>query len=188
MTRNPGQPIDLPQEERAIRKAGTLSLLLCLLCFGLGYLIWPLWFEFPAELVDRLAFALQVSLFALIWVLVGVMLVSTGRRKSVEDVGGSAAGPPSAKIAVQVAFLQNTLEQAVLAVGAYLVLATRLSGPALSLLVTAVILFGVGRLLFLRGYQRDHRGAKGRAFGMTLTMWPTLAGYLLAIALILRPG
>ncbi len=75
-----------------------------------------------------------------------------------------------------------------LAVGAYLALATRLSGPWLSLIVTAVVLFGVGRLLFFRGYRRDHRGAKGRAFGMTLTMWPTLVGYLLAIALIIIPS
>lgn len=188
MTRDPNQQIDLEQEELAIRNASTLSFILCLLCFGLGYFILPLWFEFPTELVDRLAFSLQVSLFALMWVLVGVILVSTGRRKSIEDVGGAAAGPPSANIAVQVAFLQNTLEQAVLAVGAYLVLATCLSGPWLSLLVTAVILFGVGRCLFLRGYQRDYQGAKGRAFGMTLTMLPTLAGYLLAIVLILLPS
>ncbi len=176
--------VDLHQEERAIRRAGTLSLLLCALCFGVGYVVLPLVFEFPTALVNRLAFALQASLFVLLWVLVGVMMVSTGRRKSLADVSGAASGPPSEKIAVSVAFLQNTLEQAVLAVGAYLALATRLSGPWLSLIVTAVVLFGVGRLLFLRGYRRDQRGAKGRAFGMTLTMLPTLAGYLLAIALI----
>jgi hypothetical protein len=180
--------VNLHQEELAIRRAGTLSLLLCALCFGLGYVTLPQLFEFPTDLVERLAFAFQSSLFVLIWVLVGVGMVATGRRKSLADVGGSASGPPSEKIAVSVAFLQNTLEQAVLAVGAYLALATRISGPWLSLIVTAVVLFGVGRLLFLRGYRRDHRGAKGRAFGMTLTMWPTLAGYLLAIALIIIPS
>lgn len=145
-------------------------------------------FEFPTVLVNRLAFALQASLFVLVWILIGVMMVSAGRRKSIADVGGAASGPPSEKIAVSVAFLQNTLEQAVLAVGAYLALATRLSGSWLSLIVIAVVLFGVGRLLFLMGYRRDQRGAKGRAFGMTLTIWPTLAGYLLAIALILLPA
>lgn len=45
----------------------------------------------------------------------------------------------------------------------------------------------MGRLLCLKGYRRDQRGAKGRAFGMPLTMLPTLAGYLLAIALIVTP-
>ena len=188
MTQPSHTQVDLHQEELAIRRAGTLSLLLCALCFGLGYVILPLVFEFPTELLNRLAFALQASVFVLIWVLVGVVMVSTGRRKSLEDVGGSASGPPSEKIAVSVAFLQNTLEQAVLAVGANLALATWLSGPWLSLIVTAVVLFGVARLLFLRGYRRDQQRAKGRAFGMTLTMWPTLAGYLLVIALILIPS
>ncbi|MFQ4136158.1 MAPEG family protein [Nodosilinea sp. PGN35] len=181
-------PVNLHQEEQAIRRAGTRSLLLCALCFGLGYVTLPLVFEFPTLLVNRLAFALQASVFVLLWVLVGVMMVSIGRRRSLEDVGGAASGPPSDNIALAVAFLQNTLEQAVLAVGAYLALATLLSGPWLSLIATAVVLFGVGRLLFLRGYRRDQRGAKGRAFGMTLTMLPTLAGYLLAIALMLLPS
>ncbi|WP_035987643.1 MAPEG family protein [Leptolyngbya sp. KIOST-1] len=188
MSQQSNAPVNLHQEEQSIRQAGTLSLLLCAFCFAIGYVTLPRVFEFPTLLMNRLAFALQASVFALLWVLIGVMMVSAGRRKSVEDVGGAASGPPSGKIAVSVAFLQNTLEQAVLAVGAYLALATLLSGPWLSLIVTAVVLFGVGRLLFLRGYRRDQRGAKGRAFGMTLTIWPTLAGYLLAIALIVIPA
>ncbi|TVQ21786.1 MAG: MAPEG family protein, partial [Leptolyngbya sp. DLM2.Bin15] len=100
--------VNLHQEELAIRRAGTLSLLLCALCFVLGYITLPQLFEFPTDLVDRLAFALQASLFVLIWVLVGVSMVAKGRRKSLADVGGAASGPPSEKIAVSVAFLQNT--------------------------------------------------------------------------------
>ncbi|WP_390904404.1 MAPEG family protein [Thermocoleostomius sinensis] len=188
MTRQPEVQVNLQKEELAIRKAGALSLIVSALSLGIGYFTLPVWFEFPTSLVNRLAFAIQASLFVLLWVLVGVMMVSMGRRKSLADVGGAAAGPPSDKIAVQVAFLQNTLEQAVLAVGAYLALATLLSGPWLSLIVTAVMLFAVGRLLFLIGYHRDHRGAQGRALGMSLTMLPTLAGYVLAIALIIIPS
>ncbi|PSB22751.1 hypothetical protein C7B61_14410 [filamentous cyanobacterium CCP1] len=188
MTRQPEAPVNLHQEELAIRRAGVLSLILSALSLGVGYFTLPVWFEFPTALVNRLAFAIQSSLFVLLWVLVGVMMVSVGRRKSLADVGGAAAGPPSEKIAVSVAFLQNTLEQAVLAVGAYLALATLLSGPWLSLIATAVVLFAVGRLLFLIGYRRDYRGARGRALGMTLTLLPTLAGYVLAIALIIIPS
>jgi hypothetical protein len=180
--------VNLAQEERAIRRASTFALILSTLCFSIGYFTLPLFFEFPSTLVNRLSFAIQASVFVLVWVLIGVMMVSIGRRKSVADVGGSASGPPSPRIAVQVAFLQNTLEQAVLAVGAYLALATLVTGAWLSLIVTAVALFGVGRLLFLRGYYQDQHGARGRALGMTLTMLPTLAGYLLAIALILIPS
>ncbi|MCZ2996086.1 MAPEG family protein, partial [Acinetobacter baumannii] len=68
-------------------------------------------------------------------------------------------------MAIRIAFLQNSLEQAVLASGAYLALITLLAGPALSLLVSAAVLFGIGRVTFFLGYQR---GAPGRGFGFVL--------------------
>jgi hypothetical protein len=117
----------------------------------------------------------------LVWVVAAVLMVSTIRRFSPLDIGGSAAGPPSERLAIYRAFLQNTLEQAVLATGLYLALAILLEGALLSLIVASVVLFAIGRLLFLRGYAR---GVRGRALGMTLTMLPTLLGYLLAIVLI----
>ncbi|WP_416676371.1 MAPEG family protein [Egbenema bharatensis] len=179
------EQVDLRKEELAIRRAGIVALLICTLGFAIGYFTLPRFFEFPTELVDRLSFAIQSSVFVLIWVLIGVTMVSIGRRRSVSDVGGAASGPPSPQIAVQVAFLQNTLEQAVLAVGVYLSLATLLSGAWLSLIVIAVLFFAVGRVLFLNGYRQDQTGAQGRALGMVLTMLPTLAGYILAIGLIM---
>lgn len=178
------EPVDLQREELAIRRATVTAFFLCTLCFAVGYLTLPNFFEFPTEFADRLSFAIQASVFVLIWVLVGVMMVSWGRRHSVADIGGSASGPASSRIAVQVAFLQNTLEQVVLAVGAYLALATLISGAWLSLIVVAVGIFAVGRVLFLIGYSTDQRGARGRALGMALTVTPTIAGYILAIALI----
>ncbi|TVR13051.1 MAG: hypothetical protein EA395_04755, partial [Phormidium sp. GEM2.Bin31] len=96
MTQPSDAQVNLQQEELAIRRAGTLSLLLCGLCFGLGYVTLPPVFEFPAELVNRLAFALQASLFVLIWVLIGVIMVSTGRldtpRAKATGILGSSTG------------------------------------------------------------------------------------------------
>ncbi|MDM9384463.1 MAPEG family protein [Chlorogloeopsis sp. ULAP01] len=178
------EQVDLQREELAIRRAAVTALFLCLLCFAVGYFTLPVFFDFPTELVDRLAFAVQASVFVLIWVLVGVGMVSWGRRHSVADIGGSASEPPSSRIAIQAAFLQNTLEQAVLAVGAYLALASLIGGAWLSLIVIAIIIFAVGRVLFLFGYRRYPTVARGRALGMALTVIPTLAGYVLAIALI----
>jgi hypothetical protein len=102
--------IDLRREELAIRKAGITAFLICTLCFVGGYFILPLIFDFPTDIVDSLAFALRTSIFVLFWVLLGVGMVSWGRRKSIADIQGSAAAPPSPQIAIQVAFLQNTLE------------------------------------------------------------------------------
>jgi cation transport ATPase len=146
-----------------------------------AWAILPRLWSFPEDLPARLAFAAQAGVFVLVWVLVAVGIVSTLRRFSAQDIGGSAAGPPSPRLAIHLAFLQNTLEQAVLAVGMYFALASLLAGPWLSLIVAAVVLFALGRVLFFRGYAR---GVRGRALGMTLTLMPTLLGYVLVIGLV----
>ena len=177
----PPEEVDMAREERAIRRAGVAALLISGVAFAAGWYVLPRLFPFPTDLAERLAFGVQASAFVLLWVVAGVLMVSTGRRRSAADIGGSAAGPPSGRLAIKAAFLQNTLEQAVLAAGAYLALGTLLSGAWLSLIVVAVALFAVGRVLFYVGYPQ---GAGGRALGMTLTMTPTILGYLLAVVLV----
>lgn len=174
--------MNLKDEQRKVRLAAVAATLFCSLMLGIGYLVLPGLLQFPVELSERLAFVLRADLFVLVWILIGVRLVSHGRFHSVADIGGSGSGPPSPKIATKVAFLQNTLEQAVLAVGVHLALATLLTGPALSLILIAVVLFGLGRVSFYVGYPH---GAGGRAFGMVTTVLPTLAGFVLAITHII---
>jgi hypothetical protein len=125
-------------------------------------------------LADRLAFAVLCWAVLGIVLLIAIMMVSTARRFSAEDIGGQAAGPPSKKLAIKAAFLQNTLEQTVLAGGFYFALAAVPGGPVLALLPVAVVLFLVGRILFYTGYRR---GAQGRSLGMALTMVPSALGY-----------
>jgi hypothetical protein len=181
--RKPPDKAGMARAERTIRRNSLLALVAVPVAAALGILVLPGIFEFPTDLADRLAFALQANVFVLIWVAAGVLMVSTARMSSPQDIGGSAAGPPSERLAVRLAFLQNTLEQAVLAAGLYVALATLVSGQWLSLIVVGVAFFGAGRVLFLRGYTM---GAGGRALGMTLTMMPTLLGYLLVFALVAR--
>lgn len=178
----PPEDIDMAAEERAIRRAGWVALPIVAATSLAGHALLPMMFAFPVDLADRLAFGLRALLFVWLWVLVGVLMVSTGRRHSAEDIGGSAAGPPSARLRIRCAFLQNTLEQAVLAAGAHLALVTLVAGDALALVVVAVVLFALGRISFLRGYAR---GAGGRALGMMLTMLPTMLVYVLALGLVL---
>jgi hypothetical protein len=178
--RTPPDKAGMARAERTIRLNSWLTLVAVPVAAVLGVLVLPRIFEFPTDLAERLAFALQANVFVLVWVAAGVLMVSTTRMASPRDIGGAAAGPPSDRLAIRVAFLQNTLEQAVLAAGLYLALATLASGRWLSLIVVGVVFFGVGRILFLRGYAR---GARGRSLGMVLTMMPTLLGYLLVIVL-----
>lgn len=173
--------MNLQHEQRKVSVAAVGATIFCTLMAGLGYLVLPGLLQFPIGLPERLVFTLRADLFVFVWVLVGVHLVSRGRYHSAADIGGSGSGPPSPKIAAKVAFLQNTLEQAFMAIGVHLVLATLLPGPAMSLIGVAVFLFGIGRISFYIGYPH---GAGGRAFGMVTTVLPTLAGFVLAIVLM----
>lgn len=172
--KTPPNPADMQRAERKIRFAGTLGLVLFGLVVGVAYFLLPTFASFPAELAERLAFAARASAVVFFCVLVAVGMVASIRRISPQDIGGSAAGPPSEKLAIYVAFLQNTLEQAVLAVGFYFAYASLVAGAWLALIPVSVAFFVIGRVLFLRGYRR---GVEGRALGMVLTMTPVIVGY-----------
>ena len=173
--------MDLKAEHGRIIRRGILALLVCAVVLAASWLILPRLFAFPTGLPERIAFALQVNVFVLFWVVVGVRLVAKGRFNSVVDNPGSAFAPPSPAIAVKVAFLQNSLEQAVVAAGAYLAFATLVSGPALALIPGAAMLFAIGRTTFLLGYPG---GAGSRAFGIACTFIPTLCIFMAVILLI----
>ncbi len=172
---------DLKSQQRGIVASALVSTAFSSAILYAGYLLLPHYFSFPEDMADRLAFAAQLSMFVVIWVVIGVRMVSRVRFYSPEDMKGSAYTVPSAEIAVPRAFLQNTLEQAVIALGAIFALATLLSGPALALLPSAVFLFSIGRITFLRAYPK---GAAARAFGMVTTVLPFLIGYILAIGIM----
>ncbi len=76
------------------------------------------------------------------------------------------------------AFLQNTLEQAFIAIVGHLALATTAGEASLGYVVGAVALFCLGRVTFLRGYPQ---GAAGRAFGIATTAIPTIGAYIWAL-------
>lgn len=174
----PAEEIDMEAAELAIRKASAMGTVLLILASIAAYQALPLFFVFPEELPERLAFAAIASSFVWVSVLIAVGMVSTIRRIHPEDNAGSAAGPPSERLAIPKAFLQNTLEQAGLASMAFFGFAALFSGPWLALIVVAVLFFAVGRILF---YRRYHGGTRGRALGMVLTITPTIYGYFAII-------
>lgn len=179
------QDIDLRKEVQGIRTAAVKALILSAASFAAGYLLLPKYLFFPATTSDALVFTLRVDLFILLWVVVAVGFVSHARRQSTVDIRGAAFGVPSESIRVKIAFLQNTLEQAFIAIGAHLVFSTLLAGPALSLLIVATALFAVGRITFYRGYPQ---GAAARAFGMVTTAIPTMVILALSLVALARAG
>lgn len=177
--------IELRREQAGIRRGAARAFLLCLGVLGAAQLFLPRIVGFPKDdLESRLAFWAGADLFILVWIMIGIGMGSTGRRHSVEDIRGSAYSLPSPKIAVAVAFLQNTFEQSVVAVFTHLAVVLLLGLKVMPFIIGSVLLFSIGPIAFLAGYQR---GASARSFGMALTALPSLAAFVIALgAMILR--
>ena len=172
-------------EQRSIVVQSALALLLCTVVLGAGYLRLPpelVGAAAPMALADRLAFALKWDLLIFIWLAGSVGAVSQKRFWTPADRHGSAYSEASPAIIVRVANLQNTLEQTVLASGAYLILAVVLHDEELVLIPLLVLLFLVGRATFAVGYAKS---PIGRAFGMAITGASTGFALVLAAVLIL---
>ncbi|MGJ4949321.1 MAPEG family protein [Bradyrhizobium sp. HKCCYLS20291] len=147
---------------------------------AIAFALWKA--EGPAQpAAERLALALKLDLFVIVWLLASIGNVARLRFFSAQDIAGSATTVASDAVRRGNAILQNTLEQAVLAVGVHLGLAATLPNPA-PLLITLVVLFGLGRLLFWLGYAG---GAAGRALGFALTFYPTAFSLIAGIVLVL---
>jgi hypothetical protein len=124
------------------------------------------------ELPGRLSFAVRWMLIPGICLLVGVVVA--GRRGFVPDAIDGTRTPASRSLEINLRYNQNTVEQAVLACIAWAGLATTLPVAHLVLIPAMATLFAVGRGTFWIGYLIH---PMGRAFGMVLTVVPTLASY-----------
>lgn len=174
--------MNLANEQRGVIKAGLLAALTCLAVLLPAVWLLPKLVDFPTVLAERFALTIQIEVVLALWSAFAIRSVSSIRFKSVEDNRGSAYGPPSDRLRIPAAFLQNTLEQTLIAVLAHMALATLGGVEPLAFIVGAVLLFSVGRWTFLAGYSR---GASGRAYGMVLTMLPTIVALVWVVAAVL---
>jgi len=176
----PPIPKDLGREQRRILHNSLLALLVCVLVLAAAsWALSPAMLRADGGLAGLLRFWAACALLTVLWVLVGFAMVSRGRRHSRDDIRGAAFGAPSARIAVPVAFLQNTVEQALMAVIVQIAVLLLAGAWAAPLVAGQVLLFALGRVTFLLGYPN---GAGARAFGLAVTVLPTLAGFILALA------
>lgn len=176
--------IDLKQEQRTIVRNSVYAFLLSAGVFVAAHFLLRRMIEPHGDnLENRLTFWAGANLFILLWLMYSVRLVSGSRFRSREDNRGSAYAPPSPKIAVAVANLQNTVEQSVLFMFTQLGLVLLLRAGALPLVAASVLLFLTGRVTFLRAYPR---GAGARGFGMALTAMPIVFAFVLSVGAVIR--
>jgi hypothetical protein len=128
----------------------------------------------PADdIAARLAFAAHWLLVPGLALLAGVW--AAGRRGFIPDAIDGTRSPLSHSLEINLRYNQNTLEQAVLAAIAWINLGMVLPQERLVLIPAAAFLFGFGRAAFWVGYLIH---PMARAFGMVLTVLPTIAAYL----------
>ncbi|MGI9290220.1 MAG: MAPEG family protein [Gammaproteobacteria bacterium] len=155
-------------EQKGVAIGMTLGAAAAFTLVGYGILANPLAFDGFLTLSEKLVVVAQAGLVPIFFVMLAVGKLARHRMFTPEDIAGAGltAGSPRAKLLQ--ALLQNTLEQAFLALGAYFAWALIMPGTWLSVVPMAAAAFALGRVLFNRGYEQ---GAKSRALGFTLSFY-----------------
>ena len=96
-----------------------------------------------------------------------------------EDIDGSALTSGTERARFLQALLQNTLEQACIAVPIYVATSFVVPARLLGVVPAAAVLFVIGRALFFAGYAQ---GASSRAYGFALTFYPTVLMLLITLS------
>lgn len=139
---------------------------------GVICLQWNYKFFIPKEYsyVDAVSFLCKWDTFCFLCLMFAIARVATVRFFSSQDIDGSGLTTPTRTISIDRAIIQNTVEQVILANGAYFSLIS-VNKENLFLIPALVSLFVCGRILFWVGYSM---GASHRAFGFGLTFYPTV--------------
>ena len=123
---------------------------------------------------ERIAFAakwLLVPGFALV---AGLGMVANRRFFSADAMDGTRT-PQSNALEINLRYNKNTLEQTMLVVIAWPLLALLLPLAQFGLIPVLAVLFGAGRIAFWIGYLI---APWARAFGFALTFYPTVAAFV----------
>ena len=133
-----------------------------------------------ADLSDKIAFALSWIAIAGVMLLAGIGRVAGERFFSKSSIDGVHT---DSKTAIDVQYIQNTLEQLILFSMAVLALSVQLPSQYLRIIPIVTIWFLFARLCFWLGY---HQGKPtNRAFGFMATFFPNVIMLLAGILLFL---
>ena len=169
----------LTVKQRGVLKGISIGAAITVAAIAGAILAGPVVLSPEATVGERLSFALWADVFIALWLGISIALLARHRFFTPEDIDGGGLTRGSETASILQATLQNTLEQTVLAVLAHVTWATLMPVSWLSAIPAAVVLFLVGRVLFLLGYRG---GAPSRALGFALTYYPSVL--MLAIVVV----
>lgn len=169
----------LSDEQRGVLGGMVSGLAVTVGALGAALAVPPMRALTLSPVFSRLDFWSGWVLPVLLTLLLAIGMLAHHRFFSAKDIDASL-GTGSARARMLQAVLQNTLEQTVLWLVVTLIWSIRMPVPTLGVVPVSVILFVLGRALFLHGYAG---GAGKRALGFALTFYPSV---LMAALLVLE--
>lgn len=167
----------LTRKQRGVLAGMVGGVLLSIPGIGAAVIFAPRWLIPGSPFPATIAFSLKWDVAVMACLAISIGLLAKHRFFTPEDIDGGGRSPGTARAHVLQSTLQNTLEQAVLALGVHSAWAVAMPAAWLGAVPAAVALFVIGRVLFWRGYGK---GAAARSFGFALTFYPSVL-MLLAI-------
>lgn len=143
--------------------------------------LWSASITLDGSLDGRLRLGATAALIVAGVVAIHVGRIAARRFSSSGLIAGAAFEAPGSPLSIDRALLSNSVEQAVMAVPTYMLLALVLPVEQLLAVPMLAVLFALGRMFFAARYQS---GAAARSFGFALTFYPTVAGMVAAVAIL----
>lgn len=172
----------LTAKQTGVVKGMLIGALVTLCIVFLGSYLNPFDFSNSLNAIDRLSVAIISSLIPAIFLGASIGRLAKHRFFTPEDIDGGGLSKGTEKANVLQSLLQNTLEQTLLATLVYFAWSIVMPGSWLSVVPLAALTFGLGRILFFRGYKN---GAASRAIGFTLTFYPSMTMLIGVVGLLI---
>lgn len=174
----------LDGKQRGVLRGMLAALIATLILFALAVLVPLPALTSLAPTAERIAAALRWDILVVACLVLAIGSLARHRFLTPADIDGSGLTEATGRARTLQAILQNTLEQAVIAIAAHLLWAATMPPAWQAVVPVAALLFVIGRIAFAAGYRG---GAPTRAFGFALTFYPTVVMILAcAVALVWR--
>jgi uncharacterized membrane protein YecN with MAPEG domain len=168
----------LTEKQQGVLRGMVAGLVITLLALTLAVVAPPRALLPEQEVSAALVQALKWAVLLVACLTVSIAVLARHRFFTAADIDGGGLSEGTSEAQLLQSILQNTLEQAVLALSVHVIWAAAMPQTWQAAVPAAAILFLLGRLLFWRGYGR---GAPARALGFALTFYPSVIMLLLVV-------
>ncbi|MEE8387032.1 MAG: MAPEG family protein [Acidiferrobacterales bacterium] len=161
----------LTEKQIGVLKGIIPGAFIALCIVGLGSYLNPFTYQESLNTIEKLKVAILSCIIPAVFLAASIGRLAKHRFFTPEDIDGGGLSNGSAQATLLQSLLQNTFEQTLLASLVYCAWSVVMSAALLSVVPTAAIAFGLGRILFFIGYKK---GAPSRAIGFTLSFYPSI--------------